>query len=88
MRVQTGIGVLAGLMALAAPQAAEAYIGPGAGLSVGGAIIGVLATLVLAAAMVVLWPLRVALRKLRGGRPADPSGKVPDPAERQGAAPG
>ena len=88
MRAQRRIGVLAGLMALAAPQAAEAYIGPGAGLSVGGAIIGVLATLVLAAAMVVLWPLRVALRKLRGGRPAAPSGKAPDPAQRQGAAPG
>ena len=88
MRVQTGIGVLAGLMALAAPQAAEAYIGPGAGLSVGGAIIGVLATLVLAAAMVVLWPLRVALRKLRRGRPAEPSGKTAAPAERQGATSG
>jgi hypothetical protein len=88
VRVQTRIGVLAGLMALGAPNAALAYIGPGAGLSVGGAIIGVLATLVLAAAMVVLWPLRVALRKLRGGRPAEPSGKTPAPAERQGAASG
>ena len=88
MKAQTSIGVVAGLVALAAPQAAEAYIGPGAGLSVGGAIIGVLATLVLAAAMVVLWPLRVVFRKLRGGTSAaaERTSEAGDP--QGGAAPG
>lgn len=87
MNARTSIAVLVGLAAVAAPHAAEAYIGPGAGLSVGGAIIAVLATLVLAAAMVVVWPLRLALRKLRGDRPARPSGQTGDPGDSQGAAP-
>jgi hypothetical protein len=64
-----GMILAAALVALTIPQTAQAYIGPGAGLSVGGAIIGVLGTLVLAAAVVLTWPIRLALRKLRGNRP-------------------
>jgi hypothetical protein len=88
VKAPSSICVLAALIALAAPQAAEAYVGPGAGLSVGGAIIGVLGSLVLAAAMVVLWPLRRALRKLRGARPAVPSGHARGPGDPPSAAPG
>jgi hypothetical protein len=82
-----GVGLAAALAALLIPQAAEAYIGPGAGLSVGGAIIGVLATLVLAAAVVLTWPIRLAIRKIRGNRrPAAPE-RPDEPGDLHGASP-
>lgn len=44
-----------------------AYIGPGAGLGLGGAVLGVLLALLTAFAFVLVWPLRALYRKLRGG---------------------
>lgn len=43
-----------------------AYIGPGAGLGLGGAVLGVLLALLTAFAFVLVWPLRALYRKLRG----------------------
>jgi hypothetical protein len=44
---------------------AFAYIGPGAGITVLGALWGVMVAIVLAVAAVVLWPLRVLFRRRR-----------------------
>lgn len=44
-----------------------AYVGPGPGLSMGWALIVLIATVIGSILAVFLWPMRVALRKLRGG---------------------
>jgi membrane protein implicated in regulation of membrane protease activity len=53
--------VAAGLVFAAGPAAA--YIGPGAGLSLLGALWGVAAAVVAALLFLLLWPLRRLLRK-------------------------
>lgn len=40
-----------------------AYIGPGAGLGLGGAVLGLLAAVGTALLFVVLWPIRMLLRR-------------------------
>lgn len=45
--------------------AAEAYIGPGAGVSLFGSLWAIVVGVVLSLAAVLIWPLRWALRRLR-----------------------
>ena len=52
--------------ALIMPTAASAYIGPGAGASLAGSLLGVLAAIGMALAIVLFWPLRLIYRKIRG----------------------
>lgn len=42
------------------------YVGPGPGLSMGAALLGLVATIFVAFLAFFSWPLRVALRKMRG----------------------
>ena len=79
MRIATLVCVLA--LAVAAPDPALAYIGPGAGITMLGALWGVLAAIVLALAAVLAWPIRAAVRSRR--RKARAEAPVPD----AGAAP-
>ena len=51
------------------PAAAHAYIGPGAGASLAGSLLAVLAAIATAVAIVLFWPLRLLYKKIRG-RPA------------------
>jgi membrane protein implicated in regulation of membrane protease activity len=44
-------------------QSAAAYIGPGAGISVVGSLLGLLGTVLLAVGVIFLWPLRRLLKK-------------------------
>lgn len=44
-------------------SSAMAYVGPGAGISVLGSLLGILATIVLAIAAIIMWPLRKLLKK-------------------------
>lgn len=54
------------LAALMLPSmSALAYIGPGAGISVLGSLLGILATIVVAIGAIVMWPLRKVLKKRR-----------------------
>ena len=46
-------------------MSALAYIGPGAGISVLGSLLGILATIVVAIGAIVMWPLRKVLKKRR-----------------------
>jgi hypothetical protein len=57
---------LAAAMLLSTP--ATAYIGPGAGISVLGSLLGILATIVVAIGAIVMWPLRKMLKKRRQAR--------------------
>jgi len=47
------------------PDAAFAYVGPGAGISVLGALWGLIVGVVLAVGMVLFWPIRILLRKMK-----------------------
>ena len=60
--LKTAIALLT-LLCLALP--AHAYIGPGAGISVVGSLLGLLGTVLLAVAVIFLWPFRRLLK--RGG---------------------
>lgn len=64
--------LVAGTFALLAATPALAYVGPGAGLSLLGALWGVIAAVVLALAFVVIWPVR-RLIKRRAGPAAAPA---------------
>ncbi len=63
------VGALAVLVALWAGPAA-AYIGPGAGITMLGALWGVIVAVFLAIGAVLFWPIRILLRKRRKNAPA------------------
>lgn len=60
--------LIGAVCALLLPTAASAYIGPGAGASLAGSLLGVLAAIATALAIVLFWPLRLVYRKIRGGK--------------------
>jgi hypothetical protein len=64
--------------ALVVTQPASAYVGPGAGLSLVGALWGVGIAIVAALGFVILWPLR---RMLRGRRSTPPAKAAEPPKE-------
>ena len=55
----------AALLLALTPLPALAYVGPGAGISMLGALIGVVAAILLAVAGILAWPIRAMLRKRR-----------------------
>ena len=73
-------------LASAASTPALAYIGPGAGITMLGALWGVVVALALALGAVVFWPVRVLLRRRK--RPAGVGTGTDTPArDGQGGAP-
>ena len=50
--------------------AAHAYIGPGAGISVLGSLLGILTTVLLAIGAILLWPLRTFVKRRKARREA------------------
>ena len=62
------VALIGAVCALLLPTAAAAYIGPGAGASLAGSLLGVLAAILLALAIVLFWPLRLVYRKIRGNK--------------------
>lgn len=74
---------LIALLLLLASTQAQAYIGPGAGLSVLGSLWTVLVGIVLALLAVLSWPIRVIWRRLRGKKaPAAAAADTSDSASR------
>lgn len=76
------------LVLLAFPSSAFAYIGPGAGLSLLGALWALLAAVGLAIAFVVAWPIRKMMRRRNGPAPENqdktatqPDTTFPDPQQ-------
>ncbi len=62
--------IVAGLLPVVSATPAAAYVGPGAGLSLLGALWGVVIAIGAAVGFVILWPLRRFLRKGRAGAAA------------------
>jgi hypothetical protein len=79
------VAIALGLVLFATP--AFAYIGPGAGITMLGALWGVIVAVVLALAAVILWPLRLLFRRRKGARPADASASVESEADVASSAP-
>lgn len=59
--------ILALLLALLASPAL-AYVGPGAGISVLGSLLGILTTIVVAIGAIVMWPIRKLLKRRKAAR--------------------
>ena len=65
------IGLL--LLALSASPAA-AYIGPGAGISVLGSLLGILATIVVAIGAILFWPIKKLMKRRKANKETEVSG--------------
>jgi len=63
-------------LALSLPTPAAAYVGPGAGLTVIGSLVAVIAAVLIALMGLVLFPLRLLMKKMRAGKASktDPIG--------------
>ena len=55
--------LLAVMLAAFAYAPAEAYVGPGAGISLIGSTIGLLVAIVMAFGIVIIWPLKILFRR-------------------------
>lgn len=53
------------IIALLVSTPALAYIGPGAGISVLGSLLGIIVTIIVAIGAILMWPLRKLLKKKR-----------------------
>ena len=75
------------VLALTASEAAFAYVGPGAGLSLLGALWGLIAAIGAAVLFVILWPLRQARKRRQAKRVAthDPAAEAEAARARQSA---
>ncbi len=74
-RMAVGLGGLAITVGLAAP--ALAYVGPGAGLTLLGALWGLIAAVVMSVGFIILWPFR----RLVFGHRRKPGSKAVDAAD-------
>lgn len=52
---------------------AMAYVGPGPGLTMIGSLIGLIGSVVVALLMVVIWPLRLYIKKKKAAKAAPPA---------------
>jgi membrane protein implicated in regulation of membrane protease activity len=61
------------LLALIATPA-TAYVGPGAGISVLGSLLGILATIFVAIGAILFWPIRKLMRRRKAKKETEVSG--------------
>lgn len=54
-----------GLVGLTLPKLAVAYIGPGAGLSLIGSLVGIIVAVLMALGILLSWPVRILIRRIR-----------------------
>ncbi|WP_292339309.1 hypothetical protein [Mesorhizobium sp.] len=73
------------VLALTVPTVAFAYVGPGAGLGLLGALWALIAALATALSFIVAWPFRKALKRRRASRGMEPTEKSAHRAEREGS---
>jgi len=64
------------VLALLLSSPAMAYIGPGAGISVLGSLLGIVVTIVVAIGAIIMWPLRKMLKKKRANAAETGSAKT------------
>jgi hypothetical protein len=75
------IALTCALCALFLPTAASAYIGPGAGASLAGSLLGVLAAIAVALGIVLFWPLRLMYKKIMRNKSANETVEVAEATE-------
>lgn len=62
------------------PQTIAAYVGPGAGLTLIGSLIGVVVAILVALGVILFWPVRALIRRIRGKKPdATSATETPNP---------
>lgn len=66
LKIFTLILLISALLVSASP--ALAYVGPGAGISVLGSLLSILATIVVAIGAIIFWPLRKFLKRRKARR--------------------
>ena len=66
---------------LLAASPALAYVGPGAGISVLGSIVGILVTIVVAIGAIIMWPLRKAMKKRKAAAAAGTNAETPQDSD-------
>lgn len=66
--IKTITFILLALVPLAPVSTAFAYIGPGAGMSVLGSLLGILATIFVAIGAIIIWPLRKFMKRRKARR--------------------
>jgi len=69
MSVMKNLYVVAAIPILLGAGPALAYIGPGAGLGALGAVWGFIIAILVAIVIVLSWPIRILLRKLKKNKP-------------------
>jgi len=72
------------LLGLLAPAIASAYVGPGAGISMLGALWGLIVGVVMAVGVILFWPIRIMIRKAKANK-AESALAAENPAEQQAA---
>jgi hypothetical protein len=83
------IFLFAALALMLSAPVADAYVGPGPGLTVIGALWAVIAAALLAVLAIVRWPLRYLIRKIRGkGAEGAGEAETPDMAKSAPREPG
>ena len=68
-------GFLLGLALILFPLQALAYVGPGAGLSFAGSFLALLISVLVALGVILFWPVRLLIRRMRGQTGADGAGQ-------------
>ena len=63
------------LLTLSASPAA-AYIGPGAGISVLGSLLGILATIFVAIGVILFWPIKKLMKRRKAKKETEVSGET------------
>jgi hypothetical protein len=63
------------------PEMAMAYVGPGAGISLLGALWGLIVGVVMALGIVLFWPIRMMMRKRKAAAEAKKAGAPTDTPE-------
>ena len=80
----TMLALAAGIAVAGLPHAAAAYVGPGAGLTMLGALWAVIAAVLFALAGLVIWPIR-AMRRRRKQLASSKAATAPGDGEAGGA---
>ncbi|MDH4018584.1 MAG: hypothetical protein OEU84_03200 [Xanthomonadales bacterium] len=73
--------ILLTLLLLVQINTATAYVGPGAGISVLGSLLSILATIVVAIGAIIIWPLRKYLKRRKTRREIPAGTGITEPDE-------
>lgn len=73
--------ILLTLLLLVQINTATAYVGPGAGISVLGSLLSILATIVVAIGAIIVWPLRKYLKRRKARRDTPTGKEIAEPDE-------